>query len=801
LCLSFKLKTYNMLKNYLKIAWRNLIKNKAHSFINIAGLSVGLACSLLILLWVQNELSMDQYHTNGKRLYSVYETQYVDNKIEGQYSTPGLLPEELKKQIPEIEASTGIINGEENTFQVGDKVLKMNGSDASADYFKMFSIPLLQGNAQTALNSPVSLSISRKMARAFFGSPEAAIGKTIRYDNRKNFTITGVYEDLPNTSSQKYDYLMNWYNYVEENQWVKSWGNNGPATVIMLRPDADAGLVEKKITHFLDNLNKSQKKGTFTEELGLQRFGDGYLQGNFEHGKPQGGRMEYVRLFTIVAIFILLIACINFMNLTTARSVKRAREIGVRKVVGAVRSVLIKQFIGESLLVTSLAVIVALVLLTLLLPVFNQITHKEIELPFDQPLFWLKLAGITLITGLVSGSYPALFLSSFNPVKVLKGALKLDTSSTLFRKGLVIFQFALSVILITATIIVSRQMAYIQSKNLGYDRENLIYIPMNGELITKYSTFKDEASGLPGIQSVTRITNNPTNIQNWTGDVSWIGKDPNVIIQFTQVSVGYDFAKTMKLTMLAGRDFSKAFPTDSVGYLINEAALKRIKYTDPIGKPLTFWDKKGTIVGVIKDFHFASMHDQIKPLVIRLKEDEKYGSVLVKTQPGKTREALAGLETLTKQINPAFPFTYNFSDQEYQKLYQNEQIVTQLSNAFAFLAIFISCLGLLGLAMFTAEQRLKEIGIRKVLGASVGSLLTLLSMEFLVLVVIALLVALPVSWYGMSKWLQAFAYRTPMQWWMFGMAGGIIVIVAMLTVSFQAVKAALVNPIKSLRSE
>jgi len=790
-----------MIKNYLKIAWRNLIKNKAHSFINIAGLSVGLACSLLILLWVQNELSMDQYHANGKRLYSVYETQYVDNKVEGQYSTPGLLPEELKKQIPEIEASTGISYGEENTFQVGDKILKMNGTDAGADCFKMFTIPLLQGNVQTALNSPVSMAISRKMARAFFGSPEAAIGKPIRYDNRKNFTITAVYEDLPNTASQKYDYLLNWYNYIEENQWAKSWGNNGPATVIMLRADANPDAVEKKIAHFLDNLNKSQKKGTFTEELGLQRFGDGYLQGNFEKGKPQGGRIEYVRLFTIVAIFILLIACINFMNLTTARSVKRAREIGVRKVVGAVRSVLIKQFIGESILVTSLAVIVALVLLTLLLPVFNQITHKEIELPFYQPLFWLKLTGITLITGLISGSYPALFLSSFNPVKVLKGALKLDSGTTMFRKGLVIFQFALSVILITATIIVSRQMSYIQSKNLGYDRENLIYIPMSGELINKYSTFKDEALNLPGIQSVTRISNTPTNIQNWTGDVNWTGKDPNVIIQFTQVSVGYDFAKTMKLKIAAGRDFSKAFATDSIGYLINESALKRIKYADPIGKPLTFWDKKGVIVGVIKDFHFASMHEQIKPLVIRLRENEKYGNVLVKTQPGKTREALAGLENLCKQINPAFPFTYNFSDQEYQKLYQNEEIVTKISNAFAFLAIFISCLGLLGLAMFTAEQRIKEIGIRKVLGASVSSLLTLLSLEFLVLVVIALLIALPVSWYSMSKWLQGFAYRTPMQWWMFGLAGGIIVIVAMLTVSFQAIKAALVNPIKSLRSE
>jgi predicted permease len=790
-----------MIRNYLKIAWRNLIKNKAHTFINIAGLAVGLTCSLLILLWVQNELSIDQYPKNGNRLYSVFERLYYDNKIAGQYATPGLLPEELKKQIPEIEAATGISYGEESTFQLGDKILKMNGTDAGTDCFKMFDIPLLQGNAQTALNSPVSLTISRKMAVAFFGSPEAAIGKTIRYQNKKNFTVTAVFEDLPKTSSEKYDFVKNWDDYLEENKWAKQWDNNGPGTVIMLRADADPAVVEKKITHFLDNLNKYQKKGTFTEELGLQHFGDRYLHSNFENGKISGGRIEYVRMFTIVAIFILLIACINFMNLTTARSVKRSREIGVRKVVGALRSTLIKQFIGESLLVTGLAVSVSLILLVLLLPIFNQITQKEIALPFNQPAFWLKLVGLTLITGLVSGSYPALFLSSFNPVKVLKGTLKLDSASTIFRKGLVIFQFALSVILITATIVISRQMAYVQSKNLGYDRENLIYIPMNGTLIPKYGTFKEQALQMPGIQSVSRVTIAPTSIVNGTGDVKWDGKDPNLSVQFTQISVGYDFVKTMKLKMLSGRDFSKDFPTDSSGYMINEAALKRFEYANPIGKSITFWKKKGPIIGLLKDFHFDSMHEQIKPLIIRFGEQEGYGNILVKTQPGKTKQALASLESMCKEINPAFPFSYTFSDEEYQKLYQNEQIVTKLSNAFAFLAIFISCLGLLGLAMFTAEQRVKEIGIRKVLGASVRSLFSLLSSEFLLLVVISLLIALPISWYAMGYWLQSFAYRTPMQWWMFAISGVIIVFIAMATISFQALKAALINPIKSLRSE
>ncbi|MGF7040127.1 ABC transporter permease [Mucilaginibacter lappiensis] len=791
-----------MIRNYLKIAWRNLVRNKVHTFINIAGLSVGLVCSLLILLWVQNELSVDSFYKNSDRLYSVYERQYFDHKINGSYNTPGPTADQMKKVMPEVEHAVSLGFGQNNTFQVGNKILKQKGSSASAEYFNIFSFKLLQGNAQTALNSPVSLAISRKMAEDFFGSPQAAIGKTIRYENSKNFKVTAVFENLPKNSSQKFDYLVNWYTFLQENSWALDWGNQGPSTIVMLKQGTNPAQFEKKIIHFLDTYNNTNRKtATFIIDLGMQPIREQYLHGSFDNGKISGGRIEYVRIFSIVAVFILLIACINFMNLTTARSVKRAKEIGVRKVVGAVRSTLVKQFISESLLITSLSVMISLLLLVVLLPVFNQVTQKQIELPFNQAGFWIKVVCITLVTGLVSGSYPALFLSSFNPVKVLKGTLKLDSGTTLFRKGLVIFQFVLSIILITGTIVVSRQINYIQSKNLGFDRENLIYVPLEGDLAHKYDLFKEQALTLPGIQSVTRMTNAPTNIQNSTGGVDWIGKDQTVNIQFTQTSVGYDFVKTMKLTMLQGRDFSKNFPTDTVGLILNEAALKRIGYKNPIGQPLTFWGRKSKIIGVIKDFHFSSMHEEIMPLIIRSRADEIYGNILIRTQPGKTRAALASMEKLCKQINPAYPFTYTFSDDEYQKLYQNEQIVGRLSNGFAFLAIFISCLGLLGLAMFTAEQRFKEIGIRKVLGASVSSLFTLLSSEFLVLVVIALLIASPIAWYATGKWLQGFAYRTPVQWWVFALSGGVIIMIALATVSFQAAKAALINPIKSLRSE
>lgn len=769
--------------------------------INILGLALGLACSLLILLWIQNELDIDAFHINNKQLYTVYKRSYYDHKLHGSYDTPGVLDEELKKQIPEIQYATEFSYFNFHTFQVGDKILKLNGTNAGADYFKMFSFQLIEGTPGSALNTPASIAISKKMAIDFYGSPQQAIGKTIKYENKKNFTITAVFDDLPKNASQKFEYLINWSAFLEDNSWAKSWGNNGPTTYLMLRKDANAARVEQKLTHFLDNLNTEQKKGVFTIELGMQPFSKVYLHSNFTDDKIDGGRIENVHLFSIVAVFILLIACINFMNLTTAQSVKRAREIGVRKVIGAVRSVLIQQFIGESLLLTSVAVIFSLVLLFLLLPVFNTITGKQIDLPFNQLMFWLRLIAIAAITGIISGIYPALFLSSFKPVKVLKGAIKLAPGATLFRKGLVIIQFVLSVGLIISTIIISRQVNFIQNQNLGFDRENLVYIQFQGELHNKYGVFKTEAMRMPGIQQVTHISDTPTDIENGTGGVSWEGKDPNLDIEFTYATVGYDLAKTLKLKFTQGRDFSKDFATDTAGYLVNETALKRIGYTNPIGKPLTFWGKKGTIIGVLKDFHFASLHDPITPLVIRLGEQETYGNILVRTQAGKTKDAIKSLETISKQLNPNFNFNYNFSDDEYQKLYDNEQVISKLSNIFAVLAILISCLGLLGLAIFTAEQRVKEIGIRKVLGASFSSLFGLLSSEFLILVIIALLIASPLAWFAMNKWLRNYAYHTTIDWWIFVLAGLAAIVITLLTISFQTIKAALINPVKSLRSE
>jgi putative ABC transport system permease protein len=792
-----------MLKNFLKLALRSMWKQKGYSFLNIFGLALGMACSILILLWIRDEKSTDNYHTNGDRIYSIYERQYYDGKVSAFFGSPGILSDEMKKVLPEVEMASGFNWSSKATFQVGDKILKEEGRDAGADFFRMFSYPLLQGTPATALSTPVSIAISRKMAADFFGSPQAAIGQVIRFENRRQYKVTAVFEDLPENTSNKFDYLINWTSWLDDNAWAKDWGNNGPQCFILLRKDANPALFTKKLTHFLDTYNKDQGK-TFHIELDMERFGDVYLHSNFVNGRIEGGRIEYVRLFSIVAIFILLIACINFMNLTTARSLRRAKEIGIRKVVGAVRPALIRQFFGEAIVLSAFSIILALGMVLLLLPAFNQLTGKSIGFPFDVSSFWLSLLALTLITGIVSGSYPALFLSAFQPIRVLKGSMKFSSGATWFRKGLVVFQFVLSIMLIIGTIVVSQQVDYVQSVDLGYDRENLLYIPMEGDLPANYKPFREAALQMPGVTAVTHVNQDPTNLENGTGGVDWDAKSPNNLVMFTNVAVGYEFVKTMKLKLVTGREFSPGYLTDTAGYMLNEEALRRIGYKDPIGRRLTMWGKKGTIVGIVKDFHFTSLHDRIQPLIIRFGEDSdniKYGSIIVRVRGGSTRQTLAGLEQLCHTMNPKFPFSFRFADDEYRELYKGESIVHSLSNCFAVLAIVICCLGLLGLTMFTAEQRTKEFGIRKVLGARPGTLFSLLSNEFLGLVLLAFLVASPLAFWAMFQWLKNFAYHTSLHWWVLLLAGMIALMIALLTVSFQAVKVAMANPIKSLRTE
>lgn len=792
-----------MFFNYFRTAWRSFRRHTAFSVINVFGLTLGLTCSLLILLWVADERSVDRWHAHGKQLFQVYERNYSDGKVGAGYATQGLLAGELKRVVPEIQYTCGLEGaaapGASSTIAVGDKLGKTNGSFAGADFFRMFSFPLLEGNATSALDRPGLIAISHKMAVRFFGSPQAAIGRSLLIDNSENLQVSAVFEDVPANSSLQFDFLRNWTDFIRQNAWVNNWGNTDPGTYVMLQPNADPAKVEARIKDFI--YRYKAKNPSSHDELALQPWAEKYLHSTFKNGYIDGGRIEYVQIFTIVAILILLIACINFMNLATAQAARRAREIGVRKVVGASRLSLAGHFIGEAFLLTLLSMVAALLLSSLLLPLFNDLTWKQLSIPVSQPLFWAALLGLLILTGFIAGSYPAFFLSSLDPVKILRGGLKFSWKDVLARQGLVVFQFSLTILLIVGMIVIYRQLGYIQTTNIGYDRENLVYIPIEGELAKKYPLFKEQAQTLPGVLSVSRMRNSPTVIEHHNGSISWPGKDPNQSFPFADEIVGYDFVRTLRLQLKEGRDFSRDFPTDSAGFLLNETAVEKIGLKDPIGQPLVWGIHPGKVIGVLKDFHFSSMHTQIGPLIVHLDENFSWGTILVRTRAGRTKEAIAGLEKLARTLNPQFPFTYRFSDEEFNKLYRSEQLVSRLASYFAFLGIFISCLGLFGLATFAIAQRTKEIGIRKVLGASVPGISFLLANNFVKIVILAMLVAFPTSWLVMSRWLDGFVYRIQIEWWMFAAAGGTTLGIALLTVSYQSIRAALANPIRSLRTD
>lgn len=790
-----------IIRNNVKVALRSLWKNRGFSAINIVGLALGLACSLLIFLWISDEKGIDSFHNNSDRLYQVYERQYFDGKIQGQFYTPAPLAEELKKVIPDIEMACSYGWAMPHNFSVGTKVIKQSGTGAGKDFFRIFSYPLAAGSAREALLTPESISISRSMAVSLFGNPEAAMNQTIRYENNRDFIVKAVFEDITTQSSTKFDFLFSWEAFNQMNPWLDNWGNNAPLTYVLLGKGADKRATEAKIKGFIERYEDDRAYG-FHVELGLSLFKDVYLNSHFDNGVITGGRSEYVHLFSLVAIFILTIACINFMNLTTARSVKRAKEVGVRKVVGAGRSSLIAQFIGEAVLIAVFAALLSLLLAAMALPFFNQITGKHMLLPFNNGRFWSMMLLLTFITGLLSGSYPALFLSGFNPVRILKGgSLKAGPAALWLRQSLVVFQFVLSVILIISTILISRQVNYVQQANPGYDRENLIYIPLdNQRVVDNVTAFTTEAARISGVVKIAEVNDVPTNVQNKTIGVKWPGKDPKAKIEFAAMAVGYGYLETMKLQLVSGRDFSKAY-ADSNSYILTESAVKRIGYKDAVGQPLTFWGKEGHIIGVVKDFHFESLRENIRPLIFRLTTRDNTAMLVMRVAPRQTQAVLTQLKKVWNAINPMVPFAYQFASEEYSQLYKNEQVIKSLSEVFAGLAIVISCLGLLGLSMFTAEQRVKEFGVRKVLGAGFLSLCGLLSLNFLLLVGIAFAIATPLAWWGMNVWLSNYAYHTDISWSVFAIAGGAALLVAQITILFQAVKVARANPLKSLKAE
>ncbi len=785
-----------MFSNYLLTAFRSHWKQKGFTFLNLAGLTIGLATSLMIMLWVVDELSYDGFHQNGKQLYSVMENQAYSGDIYTFPVTPGPLAEALKAEIPEITHATRTSGKEQLQFTVGDKIIKESGTYADPDFLTMFTFPLIAGDANTALNDKYAIIISEALAEKYFGNAKDAMGKAIRIENKKDYTVTGVLQEIPANSTIDFDFLIPFEGYYQENDWLQEWSNNSIPTYVMLDEQADAKAVNVKIKDFI-----KKYKDQSPVELFLHPFSNAHLYANFENGQQAGGRIIFVRLFMIIAGFILLVACINFMNLVTARSSQRSKEVGVRKVIGAQKSGLIRQFLAESVMLVSVATMLSILVTELLLPWFNQLTDKQMDIPFASPAFLLSLAGVVLITGLLAGMYPAFFLSSFNAVNILKGTFKLGAKGATLRQGLVVFQFVLSMMLIAATVVVYQQIQFIKNKELGIDRENLIYFPTTPNIQAQFDAYKAELLTQPGIQSVTLSDQNPLQVSNSTGDVAWEGKDPNQVVLFQNMRAGYDFLETTGIQLAEGRDFSEKYATDTASLLINEEAARRMGLKDPIGQQVRLWDEHDMqIIGVVKDFHSGDLHEAIEPLFIMLKPTNAW-MTMVRTKAGEAQQALASLEAMHNRFDAGYVFEYNFVDQDFERMYRTDTLIGKMAACFTLIAILISCLGLFGLAAYTAERRVKEIGVRKVLGASVGGLVTLLSGNFTKLVLIAFVVATPISWWLLSLFLKEYAYHVALSPLVFLAAGLLTLMITWLTVSYHSVRAALANPVDSLRAE
>lgn len=783
-----------MLKNFFKITFRNLLRNKGFSAINIFGLAVGMASAILILLWMYNEISYDRFHANKDYLYEAWNRGTFDGKLQCWNSTPKILGPTLKQEYPEVEN----VSRQYSRWYVtksGEKKVSTLALITDPSFFSMFSFPFFKGDVKTALNNVYSIVITEEMAKKMFGT-EDAMNKVITID-KDNFTVTGILKDLPTNTSFEFEFILPWSYLIKTGGYDNNWGSNSVQTYVQLKPNTSEALANVKIK----DITRKHSNGLEDEEVFLHPISKWHLYSDFENGKISGGRITIVRLFGIIAAFILLIACINFMNLSTARSEKRAKEVGIRKVAGANRGLLISQFIGESLVISLIAALLAFLLVYLCLPSFDTLVGKKLVLPYNSIYFWISAFVFVTITGVVAGSYPAFFLSSFKPISILKGTFKKANAAINPRKILVVLQFSFAIILIVSTLIVVQQIRYAQNRDAGYNRDQIVYHWLTGDLDKNFPMIKSELLQ-SGIASSVTKTSSPLSFGfDDTWGIEWQGKDPDAKIDFDRFSEDEGLVKTAGLKLIQGRDMDLTkYPTDSTAMLINESAAKAMGFKNPVGQVVKDGDAFH-IVGVIKDFLLGSPYDETKPMII---EGYKSGFNLINiklTNSKSTGESLKAIETLFRKFNPEYPFEYHFVDEDYQKKFDDTQRVATLTGLFAGLTIFISCLGLFGLATYMAENRIKEIGIRKVLGASVLNITALLSKEFLALVIISILIASPVAWYAMHEWLQGYSYRIAMQWSVFAMAGVLAVIVSLLTVSFQAIKAAIANPVKSLRTE
>jgi ABC-type antimicrobial peptide transport system permease subunit len=793
-----------MLKNYLKIAFRNILKNRVYSFINIFGLATGMAVAMLIGLWMLDELSFNTCHDNYLHLGRIMTTWYNSEEPGTGEAVAIPLGEELRtkyagdfKKVSMASWNFGHI------IAYGEKKLSKQGMWAEHELPEMLSLKILKGN-KNALQDPSSILLTESLAKALFDN-EDPLNKTIRLDNSIDFKVAGIYQDLPrNANFAIVKFFIPWKKYVASQEWLTSaqtqWNNHSFQLFVQMQDNADFNKVSAKIKDVPMQHLKASVDGR--ESVSVHPMCDWHLYSDFKNGKSVGGRIQFVWLFGIIGVFVLLLACINFMNLSTARSEKRAKEVGVRKAIGSVKSQLIGQFLSESLLVVFMAFVLAVLLVQLNLPWFNQLSDKAMVVQWNNPMFWILGLGFTIITGLLAGSYPAFYLSSFEPVKVLKGTFRAGRFASIPRKALVVLQFTVSITLIIGTIIVFRQIQHAKNRPIGYNREGLISIPMNTpDIRGKYTAIREELLKTGAVENMAQSSSPLTNV--WANQIGfdWKGKDPNSVPVFGTIAVTHDFGKTVSWEIKQGRSFAREFGTDTVALVLNEAAAKVVGFKNPVGETIKWNDKNYEIIGVIKDLVMESPFQPIKPTIFLLSYD--WADVItVKLKPGMPiKDALAKVEPVFKKFNPGSPFDFQFIDEEYNKKFSSEARIGTLASVFAGLAILISCLGLFGLASFMAEQRTKEIGVRKVLGASVANLWLLLSKDFVRLVLISLLISIPIAYYFMNNWLQSYNYRSTLTWWIFAAAGLGAILITLLTVSFQAIKAALANPVKSLRTE
>jgi putative ABC transport system permease protein len=808
-----------MINNYLKIAFRNLWKRKGFSAINIIGLAIGLATCLLIMLFVLDELSYDRFNKKADRIYRVDgEIKFGGNHFILAVSTDPMGPT-VKKDFPQVEQYVRFrSNGGFLVKKGNENVQEENVVFADSTLFDVFTLPMIDGNASTALQQPNSVVITETIARKYFNTTQAA-GKTFIINNRDNYTITGVIKDIPSQSHFTFDFFVSMATLAESRN--NNWVSNNFNTYIVLKEGADPKKLEAQFDALVEkyvgpqvmalmsiDMNEFKKSGNY-ERHTLTPLTSIHLHSNKVAELGANSSIQYVYIFSAIAFFILLIACVNFMNLSTARSANRAREVGVRKVLGSLKNNLVKQFLTESILISCIALVLALALTFAMLPYFNQLAAKNIKLnllasPWLVPVLLL----LVLITGLLAGSYPAFYLSSFKPIQVIKGKLAAGFKTSRLRSGLVVFQFAISIILIIATIVIYKQLHFIQSAKTGFNREQVMVIHNSAPLGKKVNAFREEILKLPGVDNATITGYLPT---SGSRNDNPVFADPTLdqkrAVSMQTWDVDEQYIPTLGMEMKAGRNFSKDFPTDSSGIIINEAALRLLGFTDPIGKSLYYMrdiNKKDDvsalhIVGVIKDFNFNSMRQQVTPLALMLHANN--GNMALRLSSANIHQVVAQIERKYKTMAPAEPFNYSFMDEDFNNLYRTEQRMGVIAISFSSLAILIACLGLFGLAAYAAEQRTKEIGIRKVLGATVSHITAMLSKDFLRLVIIAAVIAFPLAWWFMHSWLQDFAYRTNISWWVFIIAGIVAALIAVVTVSFQTIKAAISNPVKSLRSE